>query len=253
MTRRRWTADRVEGDRASLLGDHAEHLSRVLRAQVGQEYDVATPSGVRLGKIVSVKEGCVDFLLGDFLPDPVSAPCEVTLTLAIFKFDRMEWAIEKCAELGVSRILPFVAARTEKHLAQAAAQRVERWRRLTLQVSEQSRGLKPAEVADPVRLEEVLATEASMRIVLSETESSAVSLHSRLLAARLGPPASVVLAIGPEGGWTPGELRKFEQSGWESASLGSTILRAETAAIAALAIVFSELQSIPHERSAEPK
>src|SRR5258708_31086610 len=120
MTCRRWAADRVEGDRASLLGEHALHLSRVLRAQVGQEYDVSTPAGVRLGRIVSVQEGCVDFLLGDFLPDPVSQAPDVILALAIFKFDRMEWAIEKCAELGVSRIIPFVAGRTEKHLAQAA-------------------------------------------------------------------------------------------------------------------------------------
>ena len=241
MTRRRWTADRVEGDRAYLLGDHAEHLSRVLRAQVGQEYDVSTPAGVRVGKIVSVQEGCVDFLLGDFLPDAASSKCEVTLALAIFKFDRMEWAIEKCAELGVSHILPFVAARTEKHLAQAAAKRVERWRRLTLQAAEQSRGVKPAAVADPAKLEDVLASEASVRIVLSESESDA-SLKSRMLPVRLEAKASVVLAIGPEGGWTPGELKKFEQSGWQPASLGTTILRAETAAIAALAIAFSELQ-----------
>ena len=94
MTRRRWLADRVEGDLASLLGDHADHLSRVLRAEIGQQYDIATPAGVRVGRIVSVKEGCVDFLLSDFLPNPEISTPDITLALAIFKFDRMEWAIE---------------------------------------------------------------------------------------------------------------------------------------------------------------
>ncbi len=241
MTRRRWAADRVEGDKASLLGEHALHLSRVLRAQVGQEYDVATPAGVRLGRIVSVQEGCVDFLLGDFLPDPVAPSPDITLALAIFKFDRMEWAIEKCAELGVARIVPFVAARTEKHLAQAAGKRVERWRRLTLQSAEQSRRASPAEIADPIRFDQLLDHPASMRIVLAETERDA-SLKSALLLARSDTGGSVILAVGPEGGWTPAELTKFEQSSWQAASLGPTILRAETAAIAVLAIVLSEMQ-----------
>jgi 16S rRNA (uracil1498-N3)-methyltransferase len=241
MTRRRWAADRVEGDRAFLLGDHALHLSRVLRAQVGQEYDVATPAGVRLGRIVSVQDGCVDFLLGDFLPDPVTSSPDITLALAIFKFDRMEWAIEKCSELGVQRIVPFVAARTEKHLAQAAGKRVERWRRLALQSAEQSRRSTPAEVADPIKFDQLLDHAASMRIVLAESERDA-SLKSALLRVRIDADRPVILAVGPEGGWTPTELKKFQQSGWKAASLGPTILRAETAAIAALAVVFSEMQ-----------
>ena len=245
MTRRRWAADRVEGDRASLLGDHALHLSRVLRAQVGQEYDVATPQGVRLGRIVSVEEGCVDFLLGDFLPNSAAPTPDITLALAIFKFDRMEWAIEKCAELGVAKIVPFVAARSEKHLAQAAEKRAERWRRLVKQAAEQARQASPAEVADPLTFDQLLdqiqAPNTPTRIVLAESEKNC-SLAYSLISARADPHSPVALAIGPEGGWTTGELRKFEESGWESASLGPTILRAETAAIAALAITFSQLQ-----------
>jgi 16S rRNA (uracil1498-N3)-methyltransferase len=245
MTRRRWTADRVEGDRAFLLGDHAQHLSRVLRAQVGQEYDVATPAGVRLGRIVSVQEGCVDFLLGDFLRDPVRSTPDIALALAVFKFDRMDWAIEKCTELGVTKIIPFLAARTEKHLAQAAAKRADRWRRLVTQASEQSRRATPPEVTDPVKFDQILVEDAPVRIVLAESEP-VLSLASSLTQVQ----GRILLAVGPEGGWTPGELKRFDQSGWYSASLGPTILRAETAAIAALAITFSELQ--PMEASASP-
>jgi len=237
MTRRRWVADLVEGDRASLLGEHAEHLSRVLRAEIGQQYDIATPAGVRLGRIVSVKDGCVDFLLSDFLPDPVATTLEITLALAIFKFDRMEWAIEKCTELSVGKIIPFIAARTEKHLAQAAQKRAERWRRLVTQASEQSRRATPPDIADPIKFDQLIADDSPTRIVLSES-GAVLSLASSLTQ----PQGRMILAIGPEGGWTPGELKKFTQSGWKSATLGPTVLRAETAAIAALAITLSRLQ-----------
>jgi 16S rRNA (uracil1498-N3)-methyltransferase len=233
MTRRRWAADQVDGDRASLLGDHADHLSRVLRAEIGQHYDIATPTGVRLGRIVSVKEGCVDFLLGDFLPNP-ELP-DITLALAIFKFDRMEWAIEKCTELGATKIIPFIAARTEKHLAQAVTKRAERWRRLITQASEQSRRAAPAELTDPVTFDEMLHETIPTRIVLAESGTD-IPLASQLTVGR------TLLAIGPEGGWTPSELRKFDEAAWKPATLGPTILRAETAAIAALAITLSTLQ-----------
>ena len=235
MTRRRWAADQVEGDRASLLGDHAEHLARVLRAEIGQHYDIATPDGVRLGRIVSVKEDCVDFLLGDFLPNP-ELP-DITLALAIFKFDRMEWAIEKCTELGATKIIPFIATRTEKHLAHAATKRAERWRRLITQASEQSRRATPAELVDPVKFDEMLHETIPTRIVLTESGTD-ISLATQLASGH----RSTLLAIGPEGGWTPSELRKFDEAAWKPATLGPTILRAETAAIAALAITLATLQ-----------
>jgi 16S rRNA (uracil1498-N3)-methyltransferase len=141
MTRRRWIADEVSGNRAVLLGSHAEHLSRVLRARPGQQFDISTPQGLRRGRIVEVSEQRVDFELGEQI-SAAAAP-DITLVLSIFKFDRMEWAIEKCTELGVARIIPVIAQRTEKHLAIAAAKRWERWQRLTQQAAEQSRRLTP--------------------------------------------------------------------------------------------------------------
>jgi 16S rRNA (uracil1498-N3)-methyltransferase len=241
MTRRRWLPDRIEGDNASLLGPHADHLARVLRAEIGQQYDIATPEGVRVGRIVSVNEGCVDFLLGDFLPNQQISMPEITMALAIHKFDRMEWAIEKCTELGATKIVPLVAARTEKHIAQAAPNRADRWRRLVTQASEQSRRATPAELTDPIKFDQLITAYGSeaafTRIVLSESEA-ALSLATALTHAQ----GRILLAIGPEGGWTPGELKKFNEADWKSATLGPTILRAETAAIAALSITLSHLQ-----------
>jgi len=235
MTRRRWIADEVDGTRAALVGTHAEHLSRVLRARVGQEFDITTGNQVRRGRITAITTDRVEFELGDHIP--TLAPIYVTLALSIFKFDRMEWAIEKCTELGVARIIPVIAGRTESHLAAAAGKRVERWRRIALQAAEQSRRVSPPEVSQAVKLKDALALPGRLRVVLSETETEA--MLKDVLSSERGD-GDVVVALGPEGGWRNEELRLFDEAGWLSASLGNTILRAETAAIAALAVILSE-------------
>jgi 16S rRNA (uracil1498-N3)-methyltransferase len=174
--------------------------------------------------------------LGDEIP--ASAIPNVTIALAIFKFDRMEWAIEKCTELGVARIVPVIARRTEAHLVVAASKRWERWQRIAVQASEQSRRASPPDIRPPLKLKEALELLGDLRIVLAESEKT-VTLKDALQSSSAG---DVVLAVGPEGGWTDAEVEMFCGGGWISASLGSTILRAETAAIAALAIALAELQ-----------
>ena len=233
MTRRRWIADEVKNDRAALVGAHAAHLSRTLRAQVGQEFEVACGDVLRRAIIASLDDERVEFELGEEIS--VSAPLPITLWLAVFKFDRMEWAIEKCSELNVTSILPVIARRTEKHLAQAAEKRVQRWRRIAREASEQARRAAPPGIGDPVKLVDALEAAAELRI-LAETKGEAHLLD--VLGTR-DDIRSLALAIGPEGGWTSDELEHFEQAGWTSASLGTTILRAETAAIAALVLARS--------------
>ena len=236
MTRRRWIADEASGTRAALTGDHARHLSQVLRAQVGQEFEISTGTDVRLGRIIAVQPGRVEFELGEFIHTP--SPLPIVVAISIFKFDRMEWAIEKCTELGVAAIVPLIAARTESHLASAAAKRVERWRRIANQASEQSRRILPPEISDPMKLDHALALKADAGIVLSE-----VAEDVTLTPALLGRARSCVLAFGPEGGWKEEELASFKAAGWTSASLGPRILRAETAVIAAVAIAASCIES----------
>ena len=235
MTRRRWIADEVSGDHASLLGEHASHLVKVLRARVGQCFDIATEDGVREGRIVSLAPDRVEFQLGDGREPEKSV--DLTLLLSIFKFDRMEWAIEKCVELGVRKIIPVVARRTEPHLAAAAVKRADRWQKIALQAAEQARRSEVPELSAPVKFADALKRGSGLRIVLSETEQNE-SLRSALESA---PVDSLTLAIGPEGGWAPEELQSFHAAGWASASLGQTILRVETAAIAAVAVTISTL------------
>ena len=236
MTRRRWIADEVSGNHAAVTGAHAAHLATVLRARLGQEFDIATGTSVRRGKITSIRPDKVEFELGEEIAVPASS--EVTLVLAIFKFDRMEWAIEKCTELGVARIVPVIAQRTESHLAVAASKRAERWRRIARQASEQSRRNSQPVISPPVKLKDAVTLEAGTRLVLAETERNSL-LKTALASHRTED--SVVLALGPEGGWTDAELEMFTAAGWTAVSLGDTVLRAETAAIAALVVTLSEM------------
>jgi 16S rRNA (uracil1498-N3)-methyltransferase len=235
MARRRWIADEVSGNRAALIGSHADHLSRVLRARAGQEFDIAAGDEVRRGRITRIEPDRVEFELAEVIP--VSASPQVTLALSVFKFDRMEWAIEKCTELGVARIVPVIASRTESYLAAAAEKRVERWQRIVRQAAEQSRRAYPPEVSPPIKFKEALGLPGSSRVLLSESEKDVLLKDSLQLKA-----SDVVLALGPEGGWTTSELDQFRKAGWSAASLGDTILRAETAAIAAMAVVLAELR-----------
>jgi 16S rRNA (uracil1498-N3)-methyltransferase len=234
MTRRRFIADEVSHTRAALIGDHADHLCRVLRARVGQEFDIASGDSVRRGKITSVTNVRVEFDLGEEVPAVSLA--EITLVLAIFKFDRMEWAIEKCTELGVARIVPAIARRTDSHLAVASTKRVERWQRIARQASEQSRRAAPPEIVGPVKLSEVTSVSGGLRILLAESEER-TSLRDVLKPNEADD--GVTLAVGPEGGWAEDELQSFQQARWISVSLGNTILRAETAAIAAVAVAMN--------------
>ncbi len=229
MTRRRWIADTCTDTTATLTGEQAVHLARVLRAQPGQIFDVVADGFLHRGEIVSANEEAVVFALHEELESEAALP--VHLLMAVFKFDHMEWGIEKATELGAARITPVLARRTEKHLAQAAGKRVERWRRIVLEAAKQSRRTDVPVVDEPMALKAALAdVNAETKLLLAETE------QENTLSAGLHGAYTVALAIGPEGGWTPQEMALFSDSGWKHVTLGPRILRAETAAIAGLAV-----------------
>jgi 16S rRNA (uracil1498-N3)-methyltransferase len=235
MTARRWIADEFGPHTAALVGNNARHLAVVLRARVGQEFTIACGGTLRLGAVTSVSPARVEFALREELPSATMPP--ITVLLSIFKFDRMEWAIEKCTELGATRIVLAIAQRTDKHLVAAAAKRVERWRRIAREAAQQARLLESPEIAAPGDLRIAIDDfRSDLNIVLAETERDAPL--SQVIQPGAGQ-AGITLAFGPEGGWTPDELTRFQERGWHKASLGSGILRAETAAIAALAVAVS--------------
>ncbi len=247
MTRRRWIAERWDLATATIAGPQAEHLARVLRAQPGMQADVVAGGRVFHAEVAAVVESGelseVRFnLAAELVADPA---LPITLVMAIYKFDRMEWIIEKATELGVSEIAPVVARRTDKHLALAAEKRAERWRRIAHEASQQARRSDVPAIHRPVPLTDRVATPSvATRIVLAEQER-ATTLRDAVEQAIASSPNQMPafeIAIGPEGGWAPAEETLFETSGWRAVSLGPRIVRAETAAIAALAVVASCLE-----------
>ncbi len=247
MTRRRWIAESWDEKSAAVVGAQAEHLARVLRAQPGMTADVVAGGRVFQAHVDEVTldgdRSEVRFNLAEELIADPALP--ITLVLAVYKFDRMEWAIEKATELGVAAIVPVIARRTEKHLAQAAAKRVERWRRIAHEASQQARRSDVPVIREPAPIAQCVgAASASTRIVLAEQERE-IALFQAVEEAtkrRNEEMTAFEIAIGPEGGWSPEEAELFDMNGWRAASLGPRIVRAETAAIAALAVVASCLQ-----------
>ncbi|MFP5236484.1 MAG: 16S rRNA (uracil(1498)-N(3))-methyltransferase [Acidobacteriota bacterium] len=243
MTRRRWIAEEWDEATAVLTGAQAEHLARVLRAQTGTEAEIVAGGHVYHAEIAAVTPTEVRFnLLAEVQAEPA---LPITLVISIFKFDHLEWGIEKATELGVAAIAPVIARRTEKHLAMAAGKRVDRWRRIAHEAAQQCRRSDVPLIHEPSPLpNRVRAESDATRIVLAEQERS-TTLRARVENAmrEAGNQIPVLeLAFGPEGGWAPEEEALFDANGWQPASLGPRILRAETAAIAALAVVGSYLE-----------
>src|SRR5258708_30643875 len=183
-------------------GEAAHHLGRVLRAQTGQLYELSDGERVWLGRIESVGRDHVQFALVEELP-AVQPSVDVTLLLAVAKFDAFEWAIEKATELGGSTIVPLAAERSEKALLAAAANRADRWRKILLAASQQARRVRIPVLGGLARPDSEFASrEDGLRVMLSERAAA-----SPLRKVLHGQQASrATLAIGPEGGWTDAEF-----------------------------------------------
>ncbi len=232
MARRRFFVDRVSDGHAEITGENAHHLARVLRVEPGQKYEISSGEEAWLATVATVRKNLVEFTDLEALPSlPPRAP--VTLFLSLIKFENFEWAVEKATELGVTAIVPVEAARSERGLLDGARKRVERWRRIAREAGEQSRRLSAPRVEDPIQLRAVPEQTFTHRVWLDE-EPGAPML---IAAFARQPNGSTALAIGPEGGWAPAERDLFTTAGWTAASLGPSILRAETAVCAALAVL----------------
>lgn len=235
--RRRFFVERFEGEQARMEGEAAHHLGKVLRAQTGHTYELSDGAKVRLGTIERVEREAIVFALGEEIPQN-SPRWRVTLLLALVKFDRFEWALEKATELGVGEIIPLIAERSEKGLITAATKRLERWKKIAVESAQQSRRLRAPAIALPMAVADALsASSAGIRLLLSE-QANAQTLRSVLPAnAKESAGRGIALAIGPEGGWTEREFEIARDAGFAEVSLGKNILRTETAVTAALAVL----------------
>jgi 16S rRNA (uracil1498-N3)-methyltransferase len=231
--RRRFLVEAFAEGGAVVRGDEAHHIARVLRARPGQVFELSDGSAVWLAKVSRIERDRVEFLL----VEPVTAselPLDITVLLSIFRFARFEWALEKATELGAGAVWPIAAARSERALVEAATKRIARWEKIAHEAAEQSRRVAPPRILEPATAGEAFReTTAEVKLVLSERRDAPPIERFRPSAR----PVSVALAFGPEGGWVEEELAAAREAGFQEASLGPLILRAETAVIAALSVV----------------
>lgn len=239
--RRRFFVEKFEGDKAVLRAESAHHVGHVLRAEMGQSYELSDGETVWLGRVDRIARDEIEFTLTETVADFPPPRLDITLLLSIVKFDRFEWALEKATELGVTDIVPMGAARSEKGLILAAEKRAERWQRILMESAQQSRRLRPPVLHSVANVSESFAAvptassnKNDARVILSERQS-ARALREVLNAHPRESTRTAALAIGPEGGWTDEEFLAAADGEFEEASLGGNILRTETAVMAAIA------------------
>ena len=219
------------GDRLRLDPQEAKHV-RVRRLRVGDRVAVFDGQGHSYAAVIdSVTRNEVAVVVTEQRPEMMAeSPLSLTLAMALLKADRMEWVIEKATELGVTRVLPFVSRYS---LARPSAKRRARWSEIARSAAKQSgRSLLPR-VEESVDLAAVFEEPADQRVLLWE---GSTTVDAATLGDGVGRPASALVVVGPEGGFSPEEATAAEQSGCRLTAFGPRILRAETAAIAALAM-----------------
>ena len=231
MARRLFYVDQIAGDHAEIRDQEAHHLVRVLRVEVGQVYEISDQKSFYLAEITKVQKALVTFHIKEKLPTSTES-LNVTLYASLFKFDHFEWMLEKITELGVTAIQPVIAERSEKGTEAAVPKRMERWQRILHESGQQSRRLRIPAIHPAMALGKALQITTGLRLLLDEQKGI-----PSLLTCLPNPACDISLLLGPEGGWTDRERESILAAGWKACSLGPNVLRAETAAIAALSVI----------------
>lgn len=220
-------AEQAGPRRARIQGETAEHLRRVLRVEIGQQYEISDGHNLYLGRVCGLPKGSVEFELAEELPARRQG-AQITIYAALIKFDHFEWMLEKCSELGVDTFTPILAARSEAGLDKAAQKRHERWTRICQESGQQCRRVRPMTLNPCTNFASAIQSTAQKRLFLDET--GGVPLLRAIQSTR----EVYALCTGPEGGWTAQERASALAANWEAVTLGENILRAETATLAAV-------------------
>jgi 16S rRNA (uracil1498-N3)-methyltransferase len=228
------------GEVISLSSLHHQ-LTRVLRVQPGAQLVLLDNQGSeRLVEVISVEKRDATGRVLEVRPARSEPSIAVTLYQCALKADKLEWVWQKATELGVTKLVPVISSRTIVRPVGALRSKQTRWETIVREAAEQSgRGRVPV-LAPGCSLIDALANAPGLRLVAWEEGKSNPGLIHALTQASL-PVNSVSLLIGPEGGLEADEIAQAEQAGWQTVSLGPRILRAETAALAAVALVMGAL------------
>ena len=228
----------VAGGRLTLRAEEAHHARRVLRLESGAPVVCFDGEGTVLrGRITAYAKDAAEVEVDEALaPEPEPAP-RITLAQGLVKGERMDLIVQKATELGASAILPLRAERSDVRLDdERGSRRAERWRRIAVEAAKQCERARLPRLLEPATVDAALSTCGGAdgpAVAFVERDG----LPARGALEALGSPGRVTVFVGPEGGWSPGERDLLAERAALCLSLGPTILRAETAAIAALVTV----------------
>lgn len=237
---RRFHVPRAEPGVLVLDRRQAHHARDVLRLTIGDAVEVFDDDGRRAqGRILRCSPREVVVEIGEALAAAPS-PLEVIVAAAVPKGARADWMVEKLGELGVSEYVPLIAARSVVHVE--GPSKLDRWQRIAQESARQSRRPGVMRIASPAPLVTALDSARGAGWYFCTEGPSLRPMADAVASVVTAPrPPQLWLWIGPEGGWTPQERDRFERAGLTPVSLGGTILRVETAAVAAAAVVAAVL------------
>lgn len=229
MASRRFHVNDLSADTIRVTGDEARHAHRVLRLGPGDRVTLFDGRGQEAdGRIVAASRDTLDveILARRRAGDPTT---ELVIACAVPKGDRADWLVEKCAELGVVRLIPLLAARGQVRPGQA---KIDRWRRKAVEAAKQSRQARAMSIDAPASIDQALAACPSAAVYYCDADPA----HPTLPAAFRGSVIlSALILIGPEGGFTDAETDAIRGARGRPVRLAEPILRVETAAVAAAA------------------
>jgi 16S rRNA (uracil1498-N3)-methyltransferase len=221
----------IQADRATFSAEQAHQIARVLRLQPGERVMVLDNAGWQYeAELVAVGRQ-VTAVLHAKQPSTNEPTSQLTLYQALLKRDNFEWVLQKGTEIGVTRFVPLITARTVAH----PPNKSDRWQRILTEAAEQSRRGRIPELAAPLRLEDAYHQATKSDIALLPWEGATGETITTALAGKR--PSTSAILIGPEGGWTDEEVANGRAHGITPVTLGPRILRAETAAIVSAALI----------------
>lgn len=224
-----------KGDTLFLPEEESHHLTKVLRLPAGSEIELLDGEGTVYRAIIVALGRRVEARIDGIVARDAGAGKSVWVGQGILKGEKMDTVVQKCTELGVSRFSPFASSRCQgKADAGQSRKRHERWQRIGLAACKQCQRPRLMQMDFPTNLPDLLGgVDTPLRLLFWEEEKE---VHLQDIPA-LSTAQSVVLLLGPEGGFSRQEVDLARQSGWLTVSLGERILRAETATLTAVSII----------------
>jgi 16S rRNA (uracil1498-N3)-methyltransferase len=230
---------KIRGSQAVIEGTEAAHAKNVLRLRRGDAVGLVDGLGFEYSAVIErMVPGRVELIVADRRASPGQAPVHLCVAQGFLKEKKMERLVRQLSELGVARWAPFLCERAvARPESGRSAFRRERWRKIAIASLKQSRRGTVMEIAEVARFEQLLEQGRSCEARVFFWEKSLEPLTAERICGPTGPPSSVMIVLGPEGGFTEEEARAAEAADYVVAGLGPRILRAETAAVAACALV----------------